>query len=427
MEKQDFTRLGERMYTTVLHNGLPVYVFPKPDFQKKYAFFATNYGGMDMRFCLDGTWHDTPAGVAHYLEHKMFDTKEGNALQQLAQNGASPNAFTSNGITGYYFETTQKFEENLSILLSFVSIPYFTEESVAKEQGIIGQEIGMIEDNPDWRVFNNLMKGLYQYHPIRESVAGSKESIAQITAQTLYECHQAFYCPANMVLCVAGDVEPEQIVEIAERVLPKEAGVVAQKDYGLAEGNTVAQREYTEKMEVSAPMFQIGFKGDAPKHGEEGMRQELMGDLACEVLLGNSTPLYARLYEQGLINRNFSYGYYGVNGAAFLVAGGESKDPRAVQREIFSETERIVREGVEQSLWERIKKGVYGNKVRSLNSFENLCIGQAQSFFMGTNFLEFPQVYESIQKEDVEQLLQTWVQPERTTLSMIVPMEGSGA
>ena len=212
MEKQDFTRLGERMYTTILNNGLPVYVFPKPDFQKKYVFFATNYGGMDMRFCLDGTWHDTPAGVAHYLEHKMFDTKEGNALQQLAQNGASPNAFTSNGFTGYYFETTQKFEENLSILLSFVSIPYFTEESVAKEQGIIGQEIGMIEDNPDWRVFNNLMKGLYQYHPIRESVAGSKESIAQITAQTLYECHQAFYCPANMVLCVAGDVEPEQIV-----------------------------------------------------------------------------------------------------------------------------------------------------------------------------------------------------------------------
>ena len=421
MEKQDFTRLGERMYTTVLHNGLPVYVFPKPDFQKKYAFFATNYGGMDMRFCLDGTWHDTPAGVAHHLEHKMFDTKEGNALQQLAQNGASPNAFTSNGITGYYFETTQKFEENLSILLSFVSIPYFTEESVAKEQGIIGQEIGMIEDNPDWRVFNNLMKGLYQYHPIRESVAGSKESIAQITAQTLYECHQAFYCPANMVLCVAGDVEPEQIVEIAERVLPKEAGVVAQKDYGLAEGNTVAQREYTEKMEVSAPMFQIGFKGDAPKHGEEGMRQELMRDLACEVLLGNSTPLYARLYEQGLINDSFGGNFDILPGAAYLYVGGESGDPRAVHSAITREAERLGREGIDEDFYQRIRRAAYGQMVRSLNSFENIAIAQAEGVFHGYDYYAFPEVFASIDKADIEEFLRRCVTDERTAISLVTP------
>ena len=166
MNYLDFPRVGERMYREVLENGLHVFVFPKPEFQKSYAFFATNYGGMDLRFCLDGTWHDTPAGVAHYLEHKMFDTKEGNALQKLTANGASPNAFTSNAITGYYFECTEQFEENLKTLLSFVSVPYFTQESVDKEQGIIGQEIGMIEDDPDWVVFMDLMQALYEKHKV---------------------------------------------------------------------------------------------------------------------------------------------------------------------------------------------------------------------------------------------------------------------
>ena len=212
------------MYREVLENGLHVFVFPKPEFQKSYAFFATNYGGMDLRFCLDGTWHDTPAGVAHYLEHKMFDTKEGNALQKLTANGASPNAFTSNAITGYYFECTEQFEENLKTLLSFVSVPYFTQESVDKEQGIIGQEIGMIEDDPDWKVFTNLMKGLYEHHPIRLSVAGSVESIARITPQTLYDCHKAFYDPANMVLCVAGNQDPERVCQIAREILPENGG-----------------------------------------------------------------------------------------------------------------------------------------------------------------------------------------------------------
>ena len=176
MKQFEFSQVGEQMYQEKLPNGLTVFVFPKPEFQKGYAFFATNYGGMDMRFCLDGEWHDTPAGVAHFLEHKMFDTKEGNALQDLAANGASPNAFTSSAITGYYFESTEKFEENLRILLSFVSVPWFTQESVDKEQGIIGQEIGMIEDDPEWKVFMNLMAALYQNHPIRVSVAGSVES-----------------------------------------------------------------------------------------------------------------------------------------------------------------------------------------------------------------------------------------------------------
>ena len=423
MERLDFPRVGERLYHETLDNGLNVFVFPKPDFQKSYAFFAANYGGMDLRFCLDGTWHDTPAGVAHYLEHKMFDTPEGNALQKLTANGASPNAFTANAITGYYFECTEMFAENLRTLLSFVSVPYFTQESVDKEQGIIGQEIGMIEDDPDWKVFTNLMSALYAHHPIRVSVAGSVDSIARITPQTLYDCHRAFYTPGNMALCVAGDVDPAAVCDIARAVLPESSGPIAQRDLGPEEPEGAHQGLLEEQMAVSCPIFQLGFKGDAPERGEAGLRQRLLGELACEVLLGSSTPLYARLYQRGLINRNFSYGYDSVPGCAFLAAGGESKDPAAVRRMVQAEARRIGRAGVDPGLWERVKKGVYGAMVRSLNSFETLCISQAQSFFAGQDYLRFPELFADIQKADVEALIARWVTPQRSALSVVRPKE----
>ena len=361
--------------------------------------------------------------VAHYLEHKMFDTQEGNALQKLTANGASPNAFTSNAITGYYFECTEQFEENLKTLLSFVSVPYFTQESVDKEQGIIGQEIGMIEDDPDWKVFTNLMKGLYEHHPIRLSVAGSVESIARITPQTLYDCHKAFYDPANMVLCVAGNQDPERVCRIAREILPKTAGPIAQKDYGPQEPEGAFQSLVEERLAVSGPIFQLGCKGDAPERGEAGLRQQLLGELACEVLLGNSTPLYARLYQEGLINRNFSYGYDSVPGCAFLAAGGESRDPEAVRAAVEAEARRIEAEGVDPGLWDRVKKGVYGWRVRSLNSFETLCVNQAQNFFAGREYLRFADLFADIRKEDVEALIARWVTPVRTSLSVIRPKE----
>ena len=419
MEKCSFARVGETMYHEKLENGLHVFVFPKPEFQKSYAFFATNYGGMDMRFCLNGEWHNTPSGVAHYLEHKMFDTEEGNALQDLAANGASPNAFTSDDITGYYFDSTEKFEENLRILLSFVSVPWFTQESVDKERGIIGQEIGMIEDDPHWKCYMNLMKALFQHHPIRVSVAGSVESIAEITPETLYACHKAFYDPANMALCVAGPVDPEHICDVAREILSKEAGPIAVKDYGEKEGPRAAQSYIEERMEVSAPIFQLGWKGDAQINGEDRLRQELVGSLALEVLLGNSSPLYAKLYREGLINQEFGYSYESSFGCAFLAADGESKAPEAVCAAVAAEAARIGREGVDPALWERVKKGVYGNRVRGLNSFENLCVGQAQAFFAGYDFLRFADIFDAITKEEAEELIANWVTGERTALSVV--------
>ena len=285
----------------------------------------------------------------------------------------------------------------------------------------------MIEDDPDWKVFMNLMAALYQHHPIRVSVAGSVESISHITADTLYACHKAFYDPANMVLCVAGPVEAEHICQVAREILPRQAGSIAAKDYGEKEADRVAKSLVEERMEVSTPIFQLGYKGDAPQRGESGLRQELVAELALEGLLGNSTPLYSKLYREGLINQNFSYGYESYPGCSFLCAGGETKDPEAVRMAVAEEAGRIGREGIDGKLWERLKKGVYGNKVRGLNSFENLCVGQARSFFAGVDFLQFADLFSSITKEEAEDLIGRWVTEERAALSVVRPREGGQA
>ena len=425
MTVTSYPRIGEQVYHEVLENGLHVFVNAKPEHGKSYAFFATNYGGMDMRFKLGGQWHDTPAGVAHFLEHKMFDTEDGNALQDLASNGASPNAFTSNAITGYYFESTEKFEDNLRILLSFVSVPWFTQESVDKEQGIIGQEIRMIEDNPNWQVFMGLMSGLYENHPVRTSVAGTVESISHITADTLYACHKAFYDPSNMVLCVAGSVDPERVCAIAREVLPKTAGREVERDYGLAEPVEAARAETELAMEVSTPIFQIGFKGDAVTKETDSLRLQLLGELTAQALTGSSTALYASLYEQGLINDEFECGCELYPGCVFLYAGGESRDPKTVRDRLLAEAARLASEGIDPQLWERLKKAAYGNRVRELNSFENLCVGQAQNFFLGADSLAFPEAFDRLTTQDACRLLEQWVTKERTTLSVVRPKEGA--
>ena len=421
MTTKEYKQLGEVMVEEHLENGLGIFVFPKREYDKCFAFFATCYGGMDTRFQWEGAWQDTPMGVAHFLEHKMFDTKDGNALQILTANGASPNAFTGSAITGYYFEGTEAFEENLRTLLSFVSGGYFTKESVDKEQGIIGQEIRMIEDNPNWQVYMRLMEALYGNHPIRNSVAGTQESIAKITAETLYACHDAFYNPGNMVLCVAGNVDPLRVCEIAREILPAGGGSAIPRDYGPAEGERVHQREREYDMEVATPLFQLGVKVTPSGDGAARLRQKLLGELLCEAWLGTSSPIYARLYAEGLINSSFGYGYEDEAGIAFLIAGGESRDPAAVREALLEEAERIGREGLDEALFRRLLKAAYGNQVRGLNSFEHLCVEQARGYFAGEEVWTFPELYTALKKEDVEAAIRNWILPERIALSVIRP------
>ena len=423
MVSRQYPRVGETLFHAELEDGLHIYVDRRPEFQKSYAFFATNYGGIDMKFCLDGQWQDTPAGVAHFLEHKMFDTEQGNALQDLAANGASPNAFTSSAMTGYYFESTEKFEENLRILLSFVSIPYFTRESVDKEQGIIGQEIRMVEDDPDNQVFYALMECLYRHHPLQVSIAGTQAVHRRDYGGTLYACHKAFYTPSNMVLAVAGDVDPERVCQIAREILPPKRGGEIPRDYGPAEPEGAASPGKELRMEVSTPIFQLGFKGEPAPAGEERLLRQLTGELACEALLGTSSPLYARLYNQGLINKNFGCGCEFYPGCAFLCAFGESRDPEKVRQAALEEGARIAREGVDPALFLRLKKAAYGGRVRALNSMENTCIELVQGHFGGYDYFRFPDVFDRIGEKDVQRLISSWITPERCALAVVRPKE----
>lgn len=420
MKETFYERIGETVYRETLPNGLMICVVPKPDHAKSYAFFATRYGGMDVRFQLNGEWLDTPAGIAHYLEHKMFDTKEGNALQELAKNGAEPNAFTSNAMTGYFFDSTEHFQENLKILLSFVSIPYFTDESVAKEQGIIGQEIRMIEDNPDWQIYTQMMKALYQKNTGRISVAGSIDSIKQITAQTLYDCHKAFYTPSNMILTVVGNVDPVRVVELAKEVLPKEAGPEIARDYG-EEPAEVARKRVSQRMEVSMPQFLLGYKCTPAAEGEDYLRKSMIGDLACDILLGESSPLYQRLYESGLINGSFGGSFEMLPGIAYLYAGGDSKDAETVAGEIQKEADRLAREGIDEAFYQQVRRAAFGGMLRNLNSFENIAVTLTEGYFHGFDACRFPQVFDQITKADIQAFIRENLIAEHTVLSEILP------
>lgn len=422
MKQTFYERIGESVYRETLANGLQICVVPKPSYAKKYAFFATRYGGMDTRFCLNGQWLDTPAGIAHYLEHKMFDTKEGNALQELAKNGAEPNAFTSNAMTGYYFDSTRKFEENLEILLSFVSIPYFTDESVAKEQGIISQEIRMVEDNPDWQLYVRMMEAMYQKNTARTAIAGTVESISHITAETLYDCHKAFYTPSNMILTVVGDVDPVHVVDMARRVLPLEGGPVIPRDYG-DEPEAVAEKTTRMAMEVSSPQFLAGFKCRPVPNGEDYLRMSLIGDMACDILLGDSSPLYLRLYDEGVINTSFGGSFEMLPGIAYLYAGGDCKEAPRVAEEIVREADRIVREGVDDAFYQRILRASIGANLRGLNSFENIAVCLTEGYFCGYDPLYFPQMFETITPEDITAFLKENILEKHMVISEIVPKE----
>ena len=423
MDKLEYTSLGQTVHHCVLPNGLNIYVDVRPEYGKQFAFFATRYGGMDLRFQgEDDDWMETPAGVAHFLEHKTFDTEDGNALQIMAANGTDPNAFTSCAMTGYYFDGVRGFEENLRTLLSFVSVPWFTQESVDKEQGIIAQEIRMYEDDPGYQAYTCMLKAMYVHHSVRTRIVGTVESISRITADTLYQCHRAFYRPGNMVLCAAGNIDPQRVADIAREVLPDAPTSITVADHGEQEPVEVGEKFTRQTMPVSIPIFALGFKG-SPAAGGKGLRQRLVAELVCDVLFSPSAPLYNRLYERGLLNGSFGGSYYAYPGCAGIMAEGESRDPKRVRDEVLKEAARLGAEGIDQELWDRLKNAAYGSMVRHLNSMEDTCIELAEAHFNEEDYLSFPQVFQSIDRADGEALLREWCVEERTALSVIEPEE----
>lgn len=425
MTKFDYPSIGESLYRTRLENGLRISVIPKPGYTRSVAMFATDYGGADRRFKLSGEYIDTPAGVAHFLEHKMFDMPDGdNAMASFAANGAQPNAYTSSGITAYYFESTSDFYGNLETLLRFVSTPYFTAESVEKEQGIIAQEILMYEDNPDFVVYDELMRCLYGHNPIRDSVAGTVESIKAITPETLYNCHRIFYNPSNMCLCVVGDVEPEKVEEIAKKMLTMSAGEVPEKDHGPEESILPFKTHFAKSMDVSAPQFLFGAKVKAEKEGTALLRQKIVGGLALNYLMSPSAPFYNRMYEDGLINTDFSFDIDDSAGTMTVMAGGESRDPEKVYSELMKQVESICEKGIDTALWSRVRRSAYGSRIRALSSFMGLCSSLADADFGNYNCLDSFEIVESVTAEDILSFIKSTFAPEHMAMSVINPMSG---
>lgn len=423
MEKRVYPRLAEEVFWEKLPNGLTVVVLPRKGFSRKMAYFVTGVGALQRVFTMDGQNYEAPMGVAHFLEHKMFDLPGRDVASEFAALGASVNAFTSYDMTAYYFTCTDNFSQCLRLLMEFVSTPYFTEESVAKEQGIIGQEIDMNEDAPDTRVFEDLMGAMYAVHPVRETILGTRQTIAQITAQTLYDCHRAFYRPENMLLCVITDQTPESVVETARQMTQNMPTPQVKIPNTWQEPAACQKSEVRSCMEVSRPLFQLGFKCEPVGTGAEGIYREYVGDMAAEMLYGEASELYLRLYNQGIIDSTFGGGLDSLPGMAVLSASGESETPELIRDEILRQAEKILQEGISETEFLRIKRSILGSKIRSLDNFDSTCFRVCSYHFSGADYFEFPEIFEKVTSADVLEFIAKNVKKENCCLSVVAPKE----
>ena len=410
--------LNEQYYEIDHPSGLKIFVMEKPDYSGAFAMFGTKYGSVDTCFRIKGEkdYTQVPEGIAHFLEHKLFESEELDAFERFAKTGASANAFTSFDRTCYLFQCSEKFNENLEILLDFVKAPYFTEETVQKEQGIIGQEIRMYQDDPDWQVLFNLLRGIYHNHPVRIDIAGTIESIAQINADLLYSCYKTFYNNSNMALAVAGNVKKDEVIAIADKVLKKEEPVYFEQI--IPEEPETVVTDYTqEDMGVDMPKFAIGFKTKAV--AENTARDTLVTNLALDVVLGKVSPLYSALLEQGLINSSFSTEYFTGRGFSCLLVSGESTKPEKVRDEIINQAEKLKQKGISDEDFEVSLKRLYGKGVFFFNDTDSLSSNLVDCYFNGYGLFDSIDLYKSVTKDEVEQAIKEKFNKDRCCLSVI--------
>ena len=419
-----YPELDETLYKDILPNGLTLAVIPRRGFERSVAYFVTDFGSIHTDFRLDGQVHSTPAGVAHYLEHKLFEMPGGRDVSaEFAALGASVNAFTSYDMTAYYFSCTEHFEENLRLLLEFVSTPYFTEESVEKERGIIDQEIGMNLDAPDSVIFDRLMEALYREHPIRVPILGTSETIREITPEILELCHRAFYNPGNMLLCVIGDVDPESVRRAALEQLGENPSSVGEKLCAWEEPMTAFRAETECQMEVAMTTFDLAFKSEPIGQGDGAIRREMVADLAAEALFGESSELYLQLYEQGIIDSSFGGGFETVDGCAMLTCSGDSEEPWAVRDAVIAQAEKLARSGIGRENFLRLKRSALGRRIRALDSFDGTAFRICAYHFAGFDYFRFPEIYQSIEEGEILEFLARVVTKDRSAISVIHPLE----
>jgi predicted Zn-dependent peptidase len=372
MKQITSARLGES-YTKIDHpSGLTLLLCPMKGFHAAHALFAARVGSIDDAIEQpDGSFKMLPAGIAHFLEHKLFESEQGDAFAQYAKTGASANAYTSFDRTAYLFGCTDKFPESIEILLNLVTSPYFTEQTVQKEQGIIAQEIRMYEDSPEWRVFFNLLEALYHSHPLRTDIAGTVDSISQISADLLHECYRSFYNLHNMVLAVAGNFEIQTVVDACDKILKPAEPVAACRVRPVDEPEDVRTPRTQQNMSVPVPLFQIGFKGRAKSYRENVLAQ-VVGELVCDLIAGESTDLYRVLYNDGLINATFSSEV--LTGPNYLVNifAGESRDPDAVFARLMAGIEALQNNGICAEDFDRARRACHGRYISVYNSVDSM-------------------------------------------------------
>lgn len=406
--------------SAVLPGGLTVLCRTMPGYSTTHAFYGTKFGSIHRRFTLDGKEYRLPAGTAHFLEHKMFESEEGDAFTLYAKTGASANAFTSFDRTGYYFTGTGQTDRNLDILLGMVGHPWFTEATIAKEQGIIGQEIKMYDDSPDWRLLTGLFRCLYREHPIRDDIAGTVESIARLTPELLYACTEAFYRPGNMVLSVAGDVTLDQVVAACRR-----AGMDAPparhtiEPALFAPENDPPQKELRFSMPVNKPCFAVGYREAPVPFGSA--RADMLGELLPELICGGLTELYRKLYDEALVNPEFSGETVSVPGACAVVFTGESEHPRVVADLLRAEIARLRRDGVDPELFTLVKNQMYGEMLADVEGVEDAAEAMAAAFLHGYTLAEEVEALAALTVSDANAALQTMLQEDQAAYVEIEP------
>lgn len=402
-------------------SGMQICVAEQPGFHTASAQLGVRFGSVHRKFTADGQTVTLPAGTAHFLEHKLYENADGDAVTQYTRLGASDNAYTAFDRTVYYFSAQQHFAEALTLLLDFVQNPYFTEESLAKERPIIAQEICEYAlDSPDDRIFFLLTEGMFHRHPVRCDVAGTLDSIREITPELLYRCHRAFYQPSDLVLCCAGNVTAGEVLEIAGRAV-KSRPPVRTVLQPVREPETVRRTEVREKMTVSKPQFAVGFKSP-PVTGETLLRQTLLGELVLDCIAGQSSPLNQRLLSEGLINDTFSVSAFTGESWFVLMAEGESDAPEQVRDALLTEIVRVQSEGLDEKRFAALKRAAFGDAILSVNSpaaaaeaMTDALIRRLGSPYAVTALLP------SLTAAEAQQLITERLRPDRVCLAVIEP------
>ncbi len=413
--------IGESYYHTVHKSGLRVFVIPKK-MTTAYAIFGTEFGSIDNDFTFDGRHVVLPDGIAHFLEHKMFENEDGSdTFERYAKTGANANAYTTFERTCYLFSATENVYESLEILLDFVTHPYFTDKTVEKEQGIIGQEIRMYDDNPGWQLYFGMLSALYHRNTVRIDTAGTTETIAGITPSLLFDAYNAFYNLHNMALCVCGDVTPEKVEEICDKVLTPAPSPVIVRHYP-DEPAAVRTEFISKKLDVSMPMFAVGIKDGAfPAEGDPLAKRQACWDILLDMLFGKSSAFYNKAYEEGLIDSSFSFEYECSKTFGHASVSGSSDRPEDVYRAIRDEIRRIKREGLDRTAFERIRKAQYADMLREFNSTEDIAGGFLVFHFEGTDMLDYPGIIAGVTFEDVQSLLRDGFAEDAFVLSTVLP------